>query len=99
MLLSLLHARPSIELAESIGLMISVDATHAHRLESVLVPILSQLEQRVSVPQESPPEDIDLYITVCAYVSKGFCCKKTSSALKAGASRVSDAPPCHMPHL
>eukprot|EP01052_Picozoa_sp_SAG31_P000762 SAG31_NODE_22_length_33849_cov_13.713096_10_plen_951_part_00 len=86
-LLDLLQQRPSIELAESIGLMISVDASHAHHLESVLVPMLTQLEQRISaasVQTTGLPDDVDLYIIVCAYVCKGFCSKKTSSALKSG---------------
>lgn len=83
-LLDLLQQRPSVELAESIGLMISVDVAHAHHLESVMVPVLSQLEHKISVSQSAPPDDVDLYIVVCAYVCKGFCSKKTSSALKSG---------------
>ena len=42
-LLDLLQQRPSVELAESIGLMISVDPKHAHHLEAVMVPVLTQL--------------------------------------------------------
>eukprot|EP01051_Picozoa_sp_SAG22_P015360 SAG22_NODE_1994_length_3189_cov_3.276375_2_plen_910_part_01 len=82
-LLDLLQQRPAVELAESIGLMISVDPSRAHQLESVMVPVLSQLEHQISLAQTSPPENVDLYIVVCAYVCKGFCSKKTMGALGA----------------
>ena len=46
--LSLLQAQPSRELAESCGLLISTDVAHLRHLETVLVPVLEQLAQRIA---------------------------------------------------
>ena len=81
---NLFQANPTKELAEAVGLMISTDAAHVGSLEQVLFPVLQQLEQLIASASGdgSITEGVELCVTVCSHVCKGFCRKSTSGLLK-----------------
>jgi hypothetical protein len=83
--LSLLQSQPSKELAEACGLLISTDIAHIQHLESVLVPVLEQLTQRIAAAVSTEVVDgVSICLAVSAFVCKGFCTKRTSGLIRNG---------------